>query len=109
MALPSRENASSRAAWLPPTSSALGRARLLLHDGRIDHSEAYSLDGIHTNLAESYFALTTSNPDPTKPRDAHRPRQAPTRNSVVALGCAESICNPLGARKRAGTQLRRRP
>jgi transposase-like protein len=23
---------------------------------RIDHSEAYSLDGIHTNLAESYFA-----------------------------------------------------
>lgn len=23
---------------------------------RIDHSEAYSLDGTHTNLAESYFA-----------------------------------------------------
>ncbi len=26
---------------------------------RIDHSEAYSLDGAHTNLAESYFARLT--------------------------------------------------
>jgi hypothetical protein len=53
---------------------------------RVNHSEAYSENGVHTNLAESYFSRLR--PPPHDPRPASRGERQISRSLCRARGLA---------------------